>query len=250
MPTNPLDLSFPQPPLQTFNKCTLRPLLSDEVLHHAWSIQGPRWHRSTVNFDTWLPRLPWASVPQGQPEEEKYWRSAQEALKGKVAQLCLTLCDPVDYTVHGILQARILEWVAFPFSRGSSQHRDRTQVSHSAGRFFTSWATRGALWIRSAAAKSCQLCPTLCGPIDGSPPGSTIPGILQARTLEWVAIYFSSAWKVKSESEVSQSCLTLRNPMDCSLPGSSVHEISQARVVEWGDIAFSHELGLEKVKSL
>ena len=60
----------------------------------------------------------------------------------KVAQLCPTLCDPMDYIVHGILQARILEWVAFPFSRGSSQPRDQTQVSCSAGRFFTSWATR------------------------------------------------------------------------------------------------------------
>ena len=58
--------------------------------------------------------------------------------KVKVAQSCLTLCDPVDYTVHGILQARILEWVAFPFSRGSSLLRDRTQVSRIAGRFFTS----------------------------------------------------------------------------------------------------------------
>ena len=63
-------------------------------------------------------------------------------MKVKVTQLCPTLCDPMDYTVHGILQARILEWVAFPFSRGSSQPRDQTQVSHSAGRFFTSWATR------------------------------------------------------------------------------------------------------------
>ena len=48
----------------------------------------------------------------------------------KVAQLCLTLCDPVDYTVHGILQARILEYVAVPFSRGSSQPRDQTQGSN------------------------------------------------------------------------------------------------------------------------
>ena len=62
----------------------------------------------------------------------------------KVAESCPTLCDPTDYTVHGILQARILEWVAFPFSRGSSQPRDQTQVSHIAGRFFTSWATREA----------------------------------------------------------------------------------------------------------
>ena len=56
----------------------------------------------------------------------------------KVPQSCLTLCDPVDYIVHGILQTRILEWVAFPFSRRSSQLRDRTQVSCIAGRFFTS----------------------------------------------------------------------------------------------------------------
>ena len=48
----------------------------------------------------------------------------------------------MDYTVHGILQARILDWVAFPFFRGSPQPRDQTQVSHIAGRFFTSWATR------------------------------------------------------------------------------------------------------------
>ena len=56
----------------------------------------------------------------------------------KVAQLCLTVCDPMDYTVHGILQVRILEWVAVPFSRGSSQSRDQSQVSHIAGGVFTS----------------------------------------------------------------------------------------------------------------
>ena len=62
----------------------------------------------------------------------------------KITQSCLTLCDPRDYTVHGILQARILEWVAFPFSRGSSQPRDQSQVSRIAGGFFTSWAAREA----------------------------------------------------------------------------------------------------------
>ena len=62
----------------------------------------------------------------------------------KVAQSCPTLCDSTNSTVHWILQARILEWVAFPISRGSSQARDRSQVSHTAGRFFTSWATREA----------------------------------------------------------------------------------------------------------
>ena len=59
----------------------------------------------------------------------------------KVAQSCQTLCNPMDYTVHGILQARILEWVAFSFSRSSSQLSDRTQVSCIAGEFFTSWVT-------------------------------------------------------------------------------------------------------------
>ena len=66
----------------------------------------------------------------------------KETLKVKLTQLCPTLCDAMGYAVHGILQARILEWVAFPFSRGSSQPRDRTQVSCIAGGFFTSWTTR------------------------------------------------------------------------------------------------------------
>ena len=93
----------------------------------------------------------------------------------------------------------------------------------------------------TAAAKSLQSCLTLCDPIDGRPPGSPVPGILQVRTLEWVAISFSKAlkWKVKSESEVAQLCPTLSDPMDCSPPGSSVHGIFQARVLQWGAIAFS-----------
>ena len=59
-------------------------------------------------------------------------------MKVKVTQSCLTLCDPMGYTVQGILQARILEWGAFPSSRGSSQPRDQTQASRIAGEFFTS----------------------------------------------------------------------------------------------------------------
>ena len=55
----------------------------------------------------------------------------------KVTQLCPTLCDHMDYTVHGILQATILEWVAFPFSRGSSRPRNGTGVSCIVGGFFT-----------------------------------------------------------------------------------------------------------------
>ena len=58
--------------------------------------------------------------------------------------------------------------------------------------------------VATAAAKLLQSCPTLCDPIDGSPPGSPVPGILQARTLEWVAISFSNAWKWKVKSLVSR----------------------------------------------
>ena len=90
----------------------------------------------------------------------------------------------------------------------------------------------------AAAAKSLQSCLTLCDPIDGSPPGSPIPGILQARTQ--VGCHFLlQCMKVKSESEDAQSYPTLSDPMDCSLPGSSVHGIFQARVLEWGAIALS-----------
>ena len=64
----------------------------------------------------------------------------------------------------------------------------------------------------AAAAKSFQSCPTLCNPIDGSPTGSPIPGILQARTLEWVGHFLLQCMKVKSESEVIQSCPTLATP--------------------------------------
>ena len=122
----------------------------------------------------------------------------------EVAQLCPTLFDPMDCnlpysSVHGIFQARVLEWVVISFSRGSSQPRDWTWVSRIVGRCFTTIDT-------SCYAKSLQLCPTLCDPIDSSPPGSPVPGILQARTLEWVTIAFSNAWKwkvkVKSLSRV------------------------------------------------
>ena len=75
--------------------------------------------------------------------------------KVKVSQSHLTLCDLMDYTVHGILQARILEWVAFLFSRGS-QPRDGTQVSHIASRFFISWATREAHGCESWTIKKAE----------------------------------------------------------------------------------------------
>ena len=99
------------------------------------------------------------------------------------------------------------------------------------------YMSRCSSWrIIAATAKSLQLCPTLCDPIDGNPPGSAIPGILQAKNTGVGCHFLLRCMKVKSESDVAQSCPTLSDPMDCSLPGSSVHGILQARVLEWGAI--------------
>ena len=87
-------------------------------------------------------------------------------------------------------------------------------------------------------AKLLQSCPTQYSPIDSSPPGSSVPGILQARILECCQ-FLLQCRRVKSESEVAQSSLTLCNPMDCSLPGSSIHGVFQARVLEWVAISVS-----------
>ena len=77
--------------------------------------------------------------------------------KVKVAYSCPALCDPMDYTLHGILQTRTLEWVAFPFARGSSQSRDGTQVSLIAGRFSTSWAIReDSHWVVESNSSSLE----------------------------------------------------------------------------------------------
>ena len=105
----------------------------------------------------------------------------KERKKVKVTQLCLILCNPMDCTVHEILQGRILEWVAFPFFRGYSQPRYRNQVSCTAGRCFTSWATREAHKPLSclvefsgegtSSVQFTQSCPTLCDHMDCSTPG-------------------------------------------------------------------------------
>ena len=82
------------------------------------------------------------------------------------------------------------------------------------GAYYTEWSKperKTPIQYAAAAAKSLQSCLTLCVLIDGSPPGSPVPGILQARTLEWDAISFSSAWKGK-EGEVAQSCLDFATP--------------------------------------
>ena len=128
-------------------------------------------------------------------------------------------------------------WISF-LSKGHSRgfHNTTVQKHQLFGAqlwfYSNSTSTHAA-----AAAKSLQSCPTLCDPKDGSPPGSPIPGILEASTLEWAAISFSSAWKWKVKVK-SLSRVRLSDPMDCSLPGSPVHGIFQARVLEWGAIAF------------
>ena len=92
-------------------------------------------------------------------------------------------------------------------------------------------------WL--TAAKSLQSCPTLCDPIDGSLSGSPVPGILQARTLEWVAISFSNAWKWKGKVQLLSRVWPSVTPWTAAFPGPSIHGIFQARVLEWGAIAFS-----------
>ena len=90
----------------------------------------------------------------------------------------------------------------------------------------------------AAAAKSLQSCTTLYDLIDSSPPGSSVPGILQARTLEWVAISFSNTCMPAMSL---QSCLTMCNAIDSSPPGS-VHMILQVRILEWVAISFSNKV--------
>ena len=95
---------------------------------------------------------------------------------------------------------------------------------------------RSCFLVAAAAAKSLQSCVTLCDPIDGSPPGSAVPEILQARN--WSGFHFLlQCMKVKSE--VAQSYPTLSDPMDCSLQGPSVRGIFQARGLGWGASASS-----------
>ena len=100
-----------------------------------------------------------------------------------------------------------------------------------------SWTVKKAAAAAAAAAKSLQSCPTLCDPIDGSPPGSLVPGILQARTLEWVAISFSNAWKWKVNVKSLSRVWLLATPWTAAYQ-APLSMIFQARVLEWGAIAF------------
>ena len=184
-------------------------------------------------------------------------------MKVKVSESCPTLCDPVDYTVHGILQARILEWVAVPFSRAPSQPRDRTQVSCIAGGFFTSWATREAQ-IGKGVPHSCILSPCLFNSyaeyimrnagLEEAQAGIKIAGrnINNLRYADDTTLKAENKEELKSLlkvqfSEVVQSCPTLCDPINRSTPGLPVHhqlpEFTQTHVHWVGDaIQPSHPL--------
>ena len=144
--------------------------------------------------------------------ESNWFRSSYKKVNKqvKIPQPCPALCNPMDYTVYGILQARILEWAAFPFSRRSSQPRVWTQVAHTVGGFFTSWATKEAHHYISVANEVAQLCPTLCDLMDCSLPGSSFHGISQARMLEQVAVSSSRGSSRDSEIEPASPALAGR----------------------------------------
>ena len=101
----------------------------------------------------------------------------------------------------------------------------------------------------AAAARSLQSCLTLCDPIDGSPPGSSVPGILQARTLEWGAIAFSNAWKWKVKVKLLSRLQLLATPWTVAHQAPPFMGLSRQRVLEWGAIAFSRiVLNSQKIK--
>ena len=120
--------------------------------------------------------------------------------------------------------------IKLPTSVGSYKKQENSRRTSTSSltvlKPLTVWVTTNWKILRvsnaAAAAKLLQPCPTLCNLVNGSPPGSSIPGILQARVLEWVVISFSNACM---HAKLLQSCLILCNPMDSSPPGSSVHRI-------------------------
>ena len=105
---------------------------------------------------------------------------------------------------------------------------------------------KGGTAAAAVAPKSLQSCPTLCDPIDSSPPDYPVPGILQVRTLEWVAISFSNAWKWKVKVKSLSPVRLLATPWTAPYQAPTSMGFSrQERVLEWGAIAFSEKVTLE-----
>ena len=114
--------------------------------------------------------------------------SSPQSKMGNVITLMLQMNQPRDMKIEYLVQAYAdLHWIQQKCKRKICLH-------HCYSPWSLDWQPIGHV-AAAAAAKSLQSCPTLCDPVDGSPPGSTVPGILQARTLEWVAIFFSNAGK-------------------------------------------------------
>ena len=186
-------------------------------------------------------------------------------VKVKVTQSCPTLCDLVDYTVHGILQARILEWITFPFSRGTSQPRDWTQVSHFEGGFFTSWAI-----------SSVQSYSALCNPMACSTPGFPVhhqlleftqrrqwhptPVLLPGKSHGWRSLEGYSPWGrwgsdttewlhfpfslscIGERNDNPLQCSCLENPRDGGAWWAAVYRVAQSWTrLKWLSIAMSME---------
>ena len=167
------------------------------------------------------------------------------------------LCDPMDYTVHGILQARILEWVAFPFSRGSSQPRNWTRVSCIAGRFFTSWANKGnptiLEWVaypfssRSSRPRNWTGVSCIAGGFFTNWAINEATNTCILYTIHKCTIvcspYKNIIWYISEVkwSEVAQSCPTLCDHMDSSLHQAPPSMgFSRQEVLEWVAISFSN----------
>ena len=145
--------------------CIARWILQRWTTREAFSLSVLRCMALCFSLSLWILLLIWytSSSPSPFPSSVYIWHGqlhtqnlffSQPVLPtvAFITQSCLTLCNPMDCTVPGILQARILEWADFPASGASSQPRDQTQVSHIVGGFFTSWATREAPRILEGVA--------------------------------------------------------------------------------------------------
>ena len=177
--------------------------MSDSVRPHSWQ-------------PTRLPR-PWDSPGKNTGVGCHFLLQRMKVKsEGEVAQSCLTLSDPMDYSlpdssIHGIFQARVLEWVAIAFSENAKLNLSKCNHILNASwyssfqccrLFYHVWK-----WSESEVAQSC---PTLCNPMDCSLLGSSIHGILQARILEWVAISFSRR-SSQPRNQTQVSCISGRH---------------------------------------
>ena len=159
----------------------------------------------------------------------------------KVTQSCPALWETMDYTVHGILQAWILEWVAIPFSRGIfPSQRSNPGLPHCR-QILYQLSHKGnplrAMLLLLLLLLSCSVVSDSVWPHRRQPRRLPLPWDSPGKNTGVGCHFLLQCMKVKSENEVAQSCPTLSDLMDCSLPGSSVHGIFQARVLEWCAIA-------------